>query len=335
MLKDEVNKVIGMNSIVNARGLTKQYAKVLAVDHLYLEVFEGEIFGLLGPNGAGKTTTIRMLTGQTTPTLGDATVANYDIIREPTKAKKQIGVIPDISNVYEEMSAWDNLIFAAQLYSIPKNEQEKRAKELLELFELFERRKDHVSGFSRGMKRRLTIAAALIHKPKLLFLDEPTTGLDVQSLRIIRSLIKELNKDGTTIFLTTHYIEEADQLCQRIAIIDKGKIVTVDRPEKLKALMESRQVIEVSFIAPKGLEDKLKRLSCVTDVLMLGDKCRLQVNEVSEAIPSIIDFARENNLKIVSINTLKPSLEEAFVKLTGVSPEVMKTEKEVFKKKEQ
>lgn len=148
-----------MNSIINAKGLTKQYAKVLAVDHLDLEVFEGEIFGLLGPNGAGKTTTIRMLTGQTTPTLGTAIVANHDIIREPTKAKQQIGVIPDISNVYEEMSAWGNLIFAAQLYSVPKIDQEKRAKELLELFGLYERRKDYVSGFSRGMKRRLTVAA--------------------------------------------------------------------------------------------------------------------------------------------------------------------------------
>ena len=323
-----------MNSIVKTQGLTKQYGDVLAVDNLDLEVSEGEIFGLLGPNGAGKTTTIRMLTGQTTPTSGTATVANHDIIHQPTKAKQQIGVIPDISNIYEEMSAWDNLIFAAQLYSVPKIEREKRAKELLELFGLYERRKDRVAGFSRGMKRRLTIAAALIHKPKLLFLDEPTSGLDVQSLRMIRTLIKELNNDGVTVFLTTHYIEEADQLCQRIAIINKGKIVTVDTPERLKASMEKRQVIEVSFTASRGLEDKLKGLSCVTDVSMLGDKCRLQVDEASEAVPSLVDFARKNSLKIISINTLNPSLEEAFVKLTGLSPEVMKTEKEPVKKKE-
>jgi len=283
-----------MNSIVKTQGLTKQYGDVLAVDNLDLEVSEGEIFGLLGPNGAGKTTTIRMLTGQTTPTSGTATVANHDIIHQPTKAKQQIGVIPDISNIYEEMSAWDNLIFAAQLYSVPKIEREKRAKELLELFGLYERRKDRVAGFSRGMKRRLTIAAALIHKPKLLFLDEPTSGLDVQSLRMIRTLIKELNEDGVTVFLTTHHIEEADQLCQRIAIINKGKIVTVDTPERLKASMEKRQVIEVSFTASRGLEDKLKGLSCVTDVSMLGDKCRLQVDEASEAVPSLVDFARKH-----------------------------------------
>lgn len=323
-----------MNTIVKTKGLTKQYGNVLAVDHLDLEVFEGEIFGLLGPNGAGKTSTIRMLTGQTTPTSGIATVANHDIINESTKAKQKIGVIPDISNIYEEMSAWDNLIFAAQLYSVPKIEREKSAKELLELFGLYERRKDRAAGFSRGMKRRLTIAAALIHKPKLLFLDEPTSGLDVQSLRMIRNLIKELNDDGVTVFLTTHYIEEADQLCQRVAIINKGKIVTVNTPEKLKASMEKRQVIEVSFTTSSGLEDKLRSLSCVNDVSMLGDKCRLQVDEASEAVPSLVDFARKNSLKIISINTLNPSLEEAFVKLTGLSPEVMKTEKEPVKKKE-
>jgi len=259
-----------MNTIVKTKGLTKQYGNVLAVDHVDLEVFEGEIFGLLGPNGAGKTTTIRMLTGQTKPTSGTATVANHDIIHEPIKAKRQIGVVPDVSNIYDEMSAWDNLIFAAQLYSVPKTEREKRAKDLLELFELYERRKDRVAGFSRGMKRRVTIAAALIHKPKLLFLDEPTSGLDVQSSRTIRSLTKELNDDGVTIFLTTHYIEEADQLCQRVAIINKGRIVTVDSPEKLKASMEERQVIEVSF-SPSTNLDKLKGLSCVNNVSRLGD----------------------------------------------------------------
>ena len=321
-----------MNSIVKTKGLTKQYGNVLAVDHLDLEVFEGEIFGLLGPNGAGKTTTIRMLTGQTKPTSGTATVANHDIIHEPIKAKRQIGVVPDVSNIYDEMSAWENLIFAAQLYSVPKTEREKRAKDLLELFELYERRKDRVEGFSRGMKRRVTIAAALIHKPKLLFLDEPTSGLDVQSSRTIRSLTKELNDDGVTIFLTTHYIEEADQLCQRVAIINKGRIVTVDSPEKLKASMEERQVIEVSF-SPSTNLDKLKGLSCVNNVSRLGDKCRLHVTDASEAVSSLVDFAKKNNLKIISINTLKPSLEDAFVKLTGLSSEVLTVEKEPAKKK--
>jgi ABC-2 type transport system ATP-binding protein len=324
-----------MEVVVKTQGLAKKYGNVLAVDHIDLEVSEGEIFGLLGPNGAGKTTTIRMLTGQTRPTSGVATIVNHDIIHEPIKAKQKIGVIPDVSNVYDEMSAWDNLIFAAQLYGVSKIDREKRSKELLELFGLYERRKDRVAGFSRGMKRRLTIATALIHKPELLFLDEPTTGLDVQSLRMIRNLIKELNADGVTVFLTTHYIEEADQLCQRIAIINKGQIVTMDNPEKLKASIEQRQVIEVSFTMSRDLENKLRGLSCVTDVSMLGDKCRLHVDDASEAVPSLVDFARKNSLKIISINTLKPSLEDAFVKLTGLSLEVMKTEKEPAKRKEE
>ena len=321
-----------MSFMIRVQGLTKQYDNILAVDHINLEVVEGEIFGLLGPNGAGKTTTIRMLTGQIAPTSGTAAIANHDIISDSTKAKQQIGVVPDISNVYEEMSAWDNLIFAAKLYSVPRTEQEKRAKEFLELFGLFERRKDRVAGFSRGMKRRLTIATALIHKPKLLFLDEPTTGLDVQSLRMIRTLIKKLNKDGVTIFLTTHYIEEADQLCQRIAIINKGKIVTVDNPEKLKAATEKRQVIEVSFSTSGDLEEKLKNISCVSEISIQGDKCRLQIDDASQAVPALVDFARKNNLRIISINTLKPSLEDAFAKLTGLSSEVMTTEKESIKK---
>ena len=321
-----------MNPTIKTQGLTKRYHDVLAVDHLDLEVSEGEIFGLLGPNGAGKTTTIRMLTGQTSPTSGTIRIDNHDIIREAIRAKRLIGVVPDVSNIYDELSAWDNLIFAARLYSMPKLERENRANALLELFGLFERRKDDVAGFSRGMKRRLTIAAALIHKPKLLFLDEPTTGLDVQSSRLIRNLIKELNADGATVFLTTHYIEEADQLCQRIAIINKGKIVAMDNPEKLKAISEERQVIEVSFILPKGLEDKLKGLSCINEFSRFGDKCRLRVDDTSEAVPALVDFSRENNLKIISINTLKPTLEDAFVKLTGLNPEVMKTEKEPVKK---
>jgi ABC-2 type transport system ATP-binding protein len=269
-----------------------------------------------------------MLTGQTKPTSGNAVVAAFDIAQQPTKAKERVGVVPEVSNLYDEMSAWDNLIFAAQLYGVVKNERDGQAKELLELFGLYERRKDRVGIFSRGMKRRLTIAAALIHKPDILFLDEPTTGLDVQSGRMIRNLIKELNEKGTTIFLTTHYIEEADQLCQRVAIINQGKIVAVDNPEKLKATIEEHHIIEVSFSPAQNLNDKLRSLKHVSSVSRVGDKFRLHAEDASEVVPILIDFARENNLRIMSINTLKPSLEDAFVKITGLSPEVMATEKE-------
>ncbi len=321
-----------MNNAIKVDGLTKYYGKLLAVDHISFKVMQGSIFGLLGPNGAGKTTTVRLLTGQTKPSSGVVTVADYDVIREPIKAKEHVGVVPEVSNLYDEMSAWDNLIFAAELYGVSKNERGKRAKELLELFGLYERCRDHVGDFSKGMKRRLTIAAALIHKPAILFLDEPTTGLDVQSSRMIRNLIKELNKNGATIFLTTHYIEEADQLCQRVAIINQGKIVAADNPEKLKAAIEEQHVIEVSFSPAQILEDKLRGLNYVNNIARVGDKFRLYVEDSSEVVPLLIDFARENSLKVISINTLKPSLEDAFVKITGLSPEVMATEKEQVKR---
>jgi ABC-2 type transport system ATP-binding protein len=321
-----------MVNAIEVADLTKYYANFLAVDHINFEVKQGEIFGFLGPNGAGKTTTTKMLTGQTRPTSGTLTVAGKDMIQESVEAKASIGVVPENSNVYDEMSAWDNLIFAAQLYRVPKNKRENKAKELLELFGLYERRKDRAGVFSKGMKRRLTIAAALVHMPSLLFLDEPTSGLDVQSSRMIRNLIKNLNKTGVTIFLTTHYIEEADQLCQRIAIINKGKIVALDKPEKLKASIEKHQIIEISFDQTKDLEQKLKRLKDTEKVAQFGDKFRLHVRSISDAIPLLTDFARENSLKIASINTLSPSLEDVFVEVTGLSAEIMAIEKEQGKK---
>ncbi|MGA2681584.1 MAG: ATP-binding cassette domain-containing protein [Candidatus Bathyarchaeia archaeon] len=312
--------------------LTKRYDNILAVDNINFEVKKGEIFGFLGPNGAGKTTTTKMLTGQTRPTSGTLTVAGKNMVREPIEAKESIGVVPENSNVYDEMSAWDNLIFAAQLYRVPKVEREKKAKELLELFGLYERRKDRAGVFSQGMKRRLTIAAGLIYKPMLLFLDEPTSGLDVQSSRMIRNLIKDLNRTGVTIFLTTHYIEEADQLCQRIAMINKGKIVALDSPEKLKASVEKHQIIEVSFDQTRNLEQKLSTLKGLEKVVQFGDKFRLHVRSTSEEVPLLSDFASKNNLKIISINTLNPSLEDALVEMTGLSPEIMANEKEQGKK---
>ncbi|HUK85611.1 MAG TPA: ATP-binding cassette domain-containing protein [Candidatus Acidoferrum sp.] len=321
-----------MADAIEVEGLTKYYTNFLAVDHISFQVKQGEIFGFLGPNGAGKTTTTKMLTGQTKPSSGTLMVGDLDLLRQPVEAKSSIGVVPENSNVYDEMSAWDNLIFAAQLYRVPKKEREKKAKELLELFGLYERRKDRAGVFSKGMKRRLTIAAALVHSPKILFLDEPTSGLDVQSSRMIRQLIKSLNENGVTVFLTTHYIEEADKLCQRVAMINKGKIVALDGPQKLKASIEKHQIIEVSFDQTKSLENKLTILRDIEKVKQFGDKFRLHFKSPSQAIPLIVDFAKDNNLKIISINTLNPSLEDVFVELTGLSAEVMKIEKEQGKK---
>lgn len=317
---------------IEASNLTKRYDDILAVDAITFDVKRGEIFGFLGPNGAGKTTTIRLLTGQTRPNSGSLTVAGMDMIRESSKAKACIGVVPEVSNIYDEMSAWDNLIFAAQLYRVPRAKRESKAKDLLELFGLYERRRDRAGVLSKGMKRRLTIAAALVQTPSILFLDEPTSGLDVQSSRMIRNLIKDLNKTGVTVFLTTHYIEEADQLCQRIAVVNKGRIVAAGSPEKLKASVEKHQIIEVSFDQTRNLEYKLANLKDLEKIAQFGDKFRLTVRKTSETVLLLADFARENGLKIISINTLSPSLEDVFVEMTGLSAEIMATEKEQRKK---
>ena len=321
-----------MSNAIEAKGLTKQYSNYSAVDNISFEVKQGEIFGFLGPNGAGKTTTIKMLTGQTKPSSGTLMVAGIDMLRQPVEAKKSIGVVPENSNIYDEMSAWDNLIFAAQLYRVSNEKRESKARELLEHFGLYERRKDRAGIFSKGLKRRLTIAAALVHSPSILFLDEPTSGLDVQSSHMIRKLVKDLNETGVTVFLTTHYIEEADQLCQRVAIINKGKIVALDAPQRLKASVEKHQIVEVSFDQTKNLESKLISLGEVEKVVQFGDKFRLHFKNVSESIPVLVDFARENSLKIISVNTLSASLEDVFVELTGLNAEVMKNEKEQGKK---
>jgi ABC-2 type transport system ATP-binding protein len=318
-------------NIISVSNLTKYYGNLLAVDQISFEVKNQELFGFLGPNGAGKTTTINMLTGITKPTSGKASIAEHDITKEPIKAKELIGVVPDVSGVYDELTAWGNINFSAKLHSVPKEKRKTRARELLELFDLYDRRNDPVGTFSRGMKKRLMIATTLIYEPKIIFLDEPTTGLDVQSSRQIRDLIKEMNKNGTTFFLTTHYIEEADQLCQRIAIINKGKLITVDTPERLKKMVQAENIIEISFNNATDFSEKLKELSPIKNVVRVADKFRLYVEDLSETLPLIVDFASHNHLKVTSIITLKPTLEDAFVSLTRVRTEIMANEKETPK----
>jgi ABC-2 type transport system ATP-binding protein len=308
---------------IRAVNLTKAYGELLAVDHINFEVKKGEIFGFLGPNGAGKTTTTRMLTGISTPTEGTAEIMGYDIQKHSVEAKELMGIVPDISNVYTDLSAWDNLIFTGRLYDVPKVEREKRAKELLQLFGLFDRRKDSVEGFSRGMKRRLCIAMALMNKSSILFLDEPTSGLDVQSVLTIRNLVRTLNEDGLTIFLTTHNMEEANQMCDRVAIINEGKIAAIDTPEMLKKTIKELQFVEVSFIdAAKNLTADLEKLQGVAEVAKHGDKYRLNTKNSSQVLSEIWEYVSANELKIHTVNTLGPSLEDVFVKFTGIMPEM-------------
>jgi ABC-2 type transport system ATP-binding protein len=242
--------------VIQVSDLTKRYGEILAIDHISFEVKEGEVFGFLGPNGAGKTTTIRILTGLSKPTDGNVSIFGLDINSQIVQIKKYIGVVPEISNLYDELSAMDNLIFMAQLYGVPRGERRKRAQELLKTFRLYERKDSSFRTFSRGMKRALTIAAALIHNPKILFLDEPTVGLDVVAARSLRNLISNLRQQGITIFLTTHYLEEADLLCERVAILVKGRILTLDTPLSLKAKTDKKS-LEEAFMKITGLEPEI------------------------------------------------------------------------------
>ena len=321
-----------MDEVISVEGLVKRYGDLTALDGASFSVPRGCVFGLLGPNGAGKSTTIRILTGLTRPTSGKATVLGHDVEAETTEAKARIGVVPEASNVYEEMTAFDNLVFASELYGVPRGERRRRAMELLEIFNLSDRARDVVVEFSRGMKRRLTIACALVHRPELIFLDEPTTGLDIQSARILREQVRELNKGGVTVLLTTHYLEEADQLCNYIAMINRGKIVALDTPEKLKASVTGSRIVEVSFSG--GVEETdLGKLQGVTEVHRLGDKHRLTIGDDSDIVGEIADYARSRGMTVSTINTLKPSLEDAFLKITGVNPEEAKKDKEPQKQR--
>ena len=315
--------------VIQASYLTKLYGEILAVDHINFEVKKGEIFGFLGPNGAGKTTTIRMLTGLSKPTDGKASVLGFDINSEIVGAKRHIGVVPEISNLYDELSAIDNLLFMAQLYGVPRNQRRKRAEELLKTFGLYERKDSLFRTFSRGMKRALTIAAALIHNPKILFLDEPTVGLDVVAARSLRNLIGNLRHQGITIFLTTHYLEEADLLCDRIAILVNGQIVKIDTPKALKAVAEEESVIEFSFAGetPKLMEDLPNRLPGVKIVAVGHNKLIICGGIPADIYDNVFRFAKDKGIEIQSVNSIKPSLDDAFINITGLNPTVMAIEK--------
>jgi ABC-2 type transport system ATP-binding protein len=319
----------GDMAVIQASGLTKFYRENLAVDHINFAVEKGEIFGFLGPNGAGKTTTIRMFTGLSKPTAGKASILGFDINSEIVKAKKHIGVVPEISNLYDELSAVDNLLFMAQLYGVPRGERRKRAEELLKIFRLYERKDSPFRTFSRGMKRALTIAAALIHNPEILFLDEPTVGLDVVAARSLRNLISNLRQQGITIFLTTHYLEEADLLCDRVAILIKGRIIKIDTPRVLKASTQEESVIEFSLAGEisKLMDDLSDRLSELKIIAVDHSKLRIHGGIPNDVYGNVFGFFKDKGIEIQSVNSIKPTLEDAFIKITGLSPAIMAIEK--------
>lgn len=312
--------------IIEAENLTKKYNGFKAVDGVNFHINKGEIFGFLGPNGAGKTTTINMLTGLAHITAGKVRLMGEDYTRNAKKAQALMGIVPDESNLYEELSGRENLCFCGALYGMEKELRENRAEELLKQFGLHEAAEKPFKAYSKGMKRKLTIAAGLIHDPEILFLDEPTTGIDVAFARQIRNLIVDLHRKGTTIFLTTHYIEEAERLCERIAFIVQGKIV---REGTVVELMEENQEEKVVNFTLGGdfsaVEAEFKQ-AFPSYILKPGGNSSVSIHSpTSFTLLPFVQFFEERGLPVFEAKIVRPTLEDVFVKITGVDLQKMQT----------
>jgi ABC-2 type transport system ATP-binding protein len=316
--------------MIRAEGLSKRFGEVTALDGVSFSVPRGELFGFLGPNGAGKTTAIRIMTGLSRADSGSVLISGLDLTGNPKAAQHLIGVVPDDSNLYPELTGFDNLCFCGALYGIAKRERVARAEELLDLFGLSEAAHRKFAGYSRGMKRKLTIAAGIMHHPPILFLDEPTTGIDVSSARQIRKLLLDLHGEGTTILLTTHYIEEAERLCDRIAFIVGGRIVMEDTVERLlKPVMDRfATVFALSGMVPADSADRLSR-GFPDLTFSAGQDGTLTVESAGPIhLGPLMAGMSELGLDVMEARRRQLSLEDVFVRVTEIDPAAMNREKE-------
>ncbi|GGM69150.1 ABC transporter ATP-binding protein [Thermogymnomonas acidicola] len=307
-----VNQPEEGTSTISVRSVSKSYGDVRALDSVSLEIRSGEIFGLLGPNGAGKTTLIKILTALVPPTSGEAFVAGYSVTRQPYEVKRRVGWVAAEVILDDDLTAMENLWLQAKLQNM--SDWRGYAEELLTFFGLRDRADSKVKGFSTGMRKKLEIALALLHRPAVIFMDEPTIGLDPGTRRMLWDFIRNTNREyGVTVLLTTHYIEEADQLCDRIAIINHGKIAAVGTPAELKATVEG-EVIEVEMRNQATL-DGLDGLEGIREVRREGSKILISVPSSSDILPAVIESIGASNIRRISIH--EPSLESAFLKITG------------------
>jgi len=314
---------------IAAQGLAKRFGEVRAVEGVSFEVGRGELYGFLGPNGAGKTTTINMLTGLARPNAGRIRIGAIDCTDNPRAAQHLIGVVPDESNLYPELTGFENLCFCAALYGMRKKERDIRARELLESFDLTKAADRKFGGYSKGMKRKLTIAAGVIHKPPILFLDEPTTGIDVASARQIRQLIAGFNRSGTTIFLTTHYIEEAERLCERIAFIVQGRIVRIDTVANLIQPVKEKHVMLFALSnSDPGMHGKLASEFPSLAFQLVSDSQVCIESDGPIRVGPLVRFLEDQGIDVSEARKIRPSLEEVFVRITGIEPDAMRKEKE-------
>ncbi|MBU0496953.1 MAG: ATP-binding cassette domain-containing protein [Candidatus Thermoplasmatota archaeon] len=303
--------------IITTHELTKKFNGFTAVDTISINIKKGEIFGFLGPNGAGKTTTIKMLTTLLYPTKGSATIAQYDILKQRDKVRQNIGVVFQEPALDTELTGRENLDFHARMYGLGREQRKQRVDDVLTLVDLEEKQDVLVKNYSGLMKRRLEIARGLMHYPTVLFLDEPTLGLDAQTRRAIWAYIKKMNKEeSTTIFLTTHYMDEADHLCDRVGIIDRGKILVIDSTKNLKNSV-GHDVITLSCDDLSTLHDRLLQESWIQNVKKHDNSLTLGVEKGDEKIPIIIEIAQSLKLKIKSIDVRKPTLDDVFLHYTG------------------
>jgi ABC-2 type transport system ATP-binding protein len=304
---------------IEVTDLSKRFGATVAVDRITFDVGTGEIFGFLGPNGAGKTTTVRMLTGIIRPDAGGARILGYDIVRDPVKAKQEIGVVPETANAYLDLTARQNMLLMAELYGIPRPRAEERTTDLLNKLGLSARQETRVHGYSKGMRQRLILGMALLHEPRVLFLDEPTSGLDVQSTHLITGMLQRLNEEDTTIFLTTHNMEEANRLCHRIGIIRSGRIAAIDTPDGLKQTIDRISSIFIGF--DRQIEaEALAALPEVTGVARAGDRYQVSTQDIDVAFGSIVSFARSQGIRILSVDTPTPTLDEVYLSITESEP---------------
>lgn len=305
--------------IITTENLTKRYDDFTAVDHIQFTVKEGEIFGFLGPNGAGKTTTIKMLTTLLYPTEGSASIAGFDILKQRAEVRENIGIVFQEPALDTELTGRENLDFHARMYGLPQDMRKKRIVEVLTLVDLLDKKDVLVKNYSGGMKRRLEIARGLMHSPKVLFLDEPTLGLDAQTRRAIWEYIKQLNKDeNTTIFLTTHYMDEADFLCNHIGIIDQGKILVMNTVDVLKKSV-GNDVITLLCSDSTILQKRLEQEPWISNITPHASFLTLGVERGEEKIPVIFDIARTVNVSISSVDVRRPTLDDVFLYYTGRS----------------
>ncbi|HYX27397.1 MAG TPA: ATP-binding cassette domain-containing protein [Pyrinomonadaceae bacterium] len=317
-----------METVITVRDLKKTFkpksrkgAEVKALDGISFEVARGEFFGLLGPNGAGKTTTIGILTTRVLPTGGIAQIEGIEVARDPVSVKRRIGVVPQVNNLDRALTAKEILLFHAEYFGAPKHEREARAQRLLERFELAERANEKITGWSGGMAQRLKIGRALMHDPAILFLDEPTTGLDPQSRRAMWDLLTELNQKGLTILMTTHYMEEADQLCGRVAIVDHGKVLALDSPAQLKRSVPGGYLIELQVrdSAHAAFTEALQTLPGVVEIKTENDRVRVYADRVEGLLANAMRLASEQHVMVTDAHVSEPSLENLFLHLTGRS----------------